>query len=96
MNRTTRPFTRLAALATIVVGLVLVTAGQAMALRPDPSPADPGGLSDGPTRASVLLVTDSSISALQWSLFVAAVIGALLLGAALTHLAQRRRRQPVH
>jgi ABC-type cobalamin transport system permease subunit len=93
MNHTTRPFTRLAALATIVVALVLVTAGQAAAMRPDPAPADPGSVYDGPSRASVLLVTDSSVSVLQWVLFVAAVVGALLVGAGLTHVAHRRRAQ---
>lgn len=96
MNRTTHPLTRLAALATIVMALVIVTAGQAAAMRPDPAPADPGGVYHGPSRASVQLVTDNSVSALQWVLFVAAVTGALLIGAGLMHLAHRQRAQLAH
>jgi hypothetical protein len=96
MNRTSHPFTRLAALATVALMIVLVTAGQASAMRPDPAPADPGVGSQAPARASVLVVTDSSISVLQWVLFAAAVIGGLLLGAALMHLSQRHRAQLAH
>jgi ABC-type cobalamin transport system permease subunit len=96
MNRTIHPVTRLATLATIVMALVLVTAGRAAAMRPDPAPADPGGAYDGPSRASVVLVPDNSVSILQWVLFVAAVTGALLIGAGLMHLAQRRRTQLAH
>jgi hypothetical protein len=96
MNRTTRPFTRLTALATIVVALLLVTAGQASAMRPDPAPADPGVVYDGPSRASALLVTDSSVSVLQWVLFAAAVTCALVIGAGMTHLAHRKRAQLAH
>jgi hypothetical protein len=97
MNRTTHPFTRLAALVTTVATLVLVTAGQASAMRPpDPAPGDPGRGYDGPSRTSVQLVTDSSISVLQWVLFVAAVTAALLVGAGLMHLAHRQRAQVAH
>ena len=96
MNRTPHPFTRLAALATIALALVLVTAGQAVAMRPEPGPIDPEGPYQGAARESVNLVTNSSVSVLQWVLFAAAVIGALLIGAALTHLAQRHRAQLAH
>jgi hypothetical protein len=96
MNRKSHPFTRLTALATIALALVLVTAGQAAAMRPDPAPADPGVGYKGPSRASVLVVTNSSVSVLQWVLFAVAVIGGLLVGAALMHLSQRHRAQLAH
>lgn len=96
MNRTTHPFTRLTALATIALTLVLVTAGQAAATRPDPAPSDSEGLYKGLSGASELVVMNSSVSALQWGLFAVAVIGGLLVGAALMHLAQRHRAQLAH
>lgn len=96
MNRTTHPFTRLAALATAVMVMVLVTAGQAAAMRPDPAPGDQGGVHHAPSRGSVDLGTTNSISVLQWVLFVAAVAGALLIGAGLAHLAHRQRAQLAH
>ncbi len=90
MDRTTHAIVRLAVLATTVMGLVLVTAGQAAAaylILPDPGG---GGTYQGPT--PVQPATDNSAAPLQWVLFVAAVLGALAIGAALTHLAQGRRR----
>jgi uncharacterized protein YdeI (BOF family) len=91
MNRKIRPFTRLTSLATIALTLVLVTAGHAAAMRPDPAPTDPAGGYKGPSGASELVVTNSSVSALQWVLFAVALIGALLVGAALMRLSQRHR-----
>lgn len=96
MNRTTHPFIRLAVLATTVLGLVLVTAGHAAAINPRPDPGGPGGVYEGPGTSSVQPVTDSSVGALQWVLFAAAVLGALAIGAALLHLVQRHRRQLAH
>lgn len=93
MNHTRRHLTTLSTLAATILGLVLVTAGQAAAMRPEPGPTGPVGAGQTSGAPSALPVTDSSISALQWVLFVAVVLGALLVGAALTHLAQRRRIQ---
>jgi hypothetical protein len=45
------------------------------------------------TTTPVQPVTDNSVGALQWVLFVAAVLGAFAIGAALMHLAQRRRAE---
>jgi len=85
---------RLVGLATSIVGLVVFTASRAAAMQPDPGPGNAGTVHDGSGTPSVLRVSDNSVSVLQWVLFVAVVIGALVLGAALTHLAQRRRLQP--
>jgi hypothetical protein len=95
MNRTTRLFTLVAALPTTVMALVLLTAGQAVAIRPKPGPHGGEGIHEGPSDPSALLV-EGSVSALQWVLFAAAVIAALLVGAALMHLAQRHRVQLAH
>jgi len=46
------------------------------------SPVGPGSVYNGATRSSGVLVTHDSISAVQWALFVAALVGALLVGAA--------------
>lgn len=96
MNRTTRYLTRLTGLAATILGLVLVTAAQASAMRPDPGPGGPASRYQGSDTPSVLRVTDSSVSAQQWVLIAAAVIGALLIGAALMRLAQRHHAQPAH
>ena len=97
MNRRIHPLSRLLALATTILGLVLVTASRAAAMRPDPpAPADPGSVHERLGTTSVLRVTDSSIDALQWALFAAAVVGALLIGAACMHLAERHRAQLAH
>lgn len=93
MNRMSHPFTRLAALATIVLTVLLLTAGRAAAMRPDPAPSGSDGLYEGFSRTSELVVTNSSVSSLQWVLFAAAVIAGLLVGAASMHLAQQRRTQ---
>jgi ABC-type cobalamin transport system permease subunit len=93
MNHLTRHLTRLAGLAATILGLVLVTSGHAAAMQPEPGPAGPDSVGQGSGTPSALGVTDSSISVLQWVLFAAVVIGALMIGAALTHLAQRRRVQ---
>jgi hypothetical protein len=92
MNRTTHPLTRLAVLATIALGLVLVTAGQAAA-KSLPDPGGAGGGSQAPTPTPVQTVADNSVSSLQWVLLVTAVLGALAIGAALMHLAQGRRAE---
>lgn len=96
MNRTTRHLTRLTGLAFAMVALVLATAGQASAMRPEPTPAGPDSGPHGLVTSSVLRVTDSSVSALQWALFAAAVVAAFAIGAALMHLAQRRHVQFAH
>lgn len=95
MIRRTHPFTgRVAALAATVLAVVLFTAGQASAMRPDP--ADPGVGYKGPSRASMLVVTNNSLSVLEWVFFAAAVIGGLVLGAVLMNLSQRHRVQLAH
>lgn len=96
MNRTTRHLTRIVGLAVTMLALVVVTAGQASAMRPEPVPADPDSGYRGAGTQSVLRVTDSSVSALQWVLLAAVVVAALAIGAALMHLAQRRRTQFAH
>ena len=92
MKRTTHRLTRLAVLATTAPCLALVTAGQAAAVNL-PDPGGPSGVGQGPTPTLVQTVTDNSISALQWVQFVAAVLSALAIGAALMHLAHRRRAE---
>lgn len=98
MNHTTHPLARLAALATTVLGLVLVSAGHAAARNLPGDPSGPGGTYDGPGTASVQppTLTDGSMSALQWVLFAAAVLAALVIGAALTHIAERHRVAIAH
>jgi hypothetical protein len=96
MNRARRHLTQLTALAATILGLVLITAGQASAKRPEPELTGPVGAGQAPAAPSTLPATDSSISLLQWVLFVAVVLGALLVGVALTHLVARRRIQPAH
>ncbi|MGH3444270.1 MAG: hypothetical protein ACRDPB_02735 [Nocardioidaceae bacterium] len=91
MNRTSHRFARLAALATMVLGLVLVTVGPAAA-RILPDPSGPGDVPGGRSTASVQQVTDSSVSPLPWVLFAVAVLGALVIGAAL----MRHRGQLAH
>jgi hypothetical protein len=96
MFRKTRPFTRIAVLASTVLGLLFVTAGQAAAIYPRPEPSGTGSAYDGPGTAQVQTVTDNSVSAMQWVLFTAAILGAIAIGAALMHLVQRRRVQLAH
>lgn len=93
MNRKSRHLTRLSGLVATILGMVFFTASQAAAMRPDPQPSGPSTVSDGSSTQSVLRVTENSISVLQWVLFAVAVIAALLVGAALAHLAQQRRIQ---
>jgi hypothetical protein len=96
MNRTKLLFTRLAAVATVVLGLALVAAGQASAMPPPPDPGGSGGVPQGPSPAPVQQITDNSISALQWVLVAAALVSALAIGAALMRQVQRHRRQLAH
>lgn len=92
MNRTTVLFTRLAALATVAVGLLFVTAGQAAAqLLRVPGPDGAGTVHHTSTPAPAGPISDASVSVLQWTIVAVAVVGALVIGAALMHLAQRRR-----
>ena len=93
MNSTSRHVTRLSGLVASIVGMVFFTASQAAAMRPDPEPSGPTTVPGGSGTPSVLRVTENSISVVQWVLFTVAVVAALLIGAALTHLAQRRRIQ---
>jgi hypothetical protein len=97
MNRRSHLFIRLAAVATTVVSLVLVTVGRATALRP---PADTGSapgsgyemLIPPPVQPNV---TDNSDRTVQWALLAAAVLGALAIVAIVTEVLRRRRwRQP--
>jgi len=96
MNSKSRHLTRLTGLVATIVGTVFFTASQAAAMRPDPGPAGSNSASEGSGTRSVLRVTENSVSVLQWVLFAVAVIAALLIGAALTHVAQRRRIQLAH
>lgn len=91
MNRTTHLFTRLVALATVGVSLLLITAGQAAAQLLPPGPDGTSAVHDGVTQAPAGPIVDASVSVLQWTLFALAVLGALVVGAALMHVAQRRR-----
>jgi hypothetical protein len=94
MNRTTHSFTRLAALATTALALLLVTAGQAAALRLAPGNGGTGSVHEGPTPAPAQPIMDASVSALQWTLFAVVVLCALVIGAVLMNLAQRHRGAP--
>lgn len=96
MNSKSRHLARLSRLVAAIVGMVFFTASQATAMRPDPEPVGPTSASGGSGTQSVLRVTENSVSVLQWVLFAVVVIAALLIGAALTHLAQRRRIQLAH
>jgi hypothetical protein len=96
MNSTSRHLTRLSGLVATIIGMIFFTASQAAAMRPDPGPAGSNSVSESPGTQSVLRVTENSVSVLQWVLFAVVVIAALLIGAALTHLAQRRRTQLAH
>lgn len=88
----TQPFTRrVAALAAIAMAVVLFTAGQASAMRLPPNPADPGAGYKRAGGASTLLVTNNSLSVLEWVLFAACVLGGLVVGATLMNLSQRHR-----
>lgn len=91
MNRTTHHVTRLAALATTVLGLLVVTTGRALAQNPVPGPGGTGSPHDAPVPAPAQPIVEASISVLQWTLFATAVVAALVIGAALMNLAQRRR-----
>ena len=99
MNRTTRPFTRLAVLATTVLGLVLATASQATAqicvdpsnARPRPCPTTSDRVYHGSSTTPIRQVTDNSTSTLQWVLLAAAVLAAIAIAAVLMRLVQRHR-----
>jgi ABC-type cobalamin transport system permease subunit len=96
MNRSIFPFRNLAPLVITVLGMVLVTAAQAVASQPPPGRGERTGTYHGPSTASVHHVTQSPVSSPSWLLFAAAVVTAVVLGAALMHLARRRRIQLVH
>jgi len=96
MFRNNRSFARLAALATIALAVVLATAGQAAAMRPEPGPTGPGSVYTAATHPSAVLVTHNSLSVLQWMLFAAALVVALVAGVVLARIAQRRSLQPTH
>lgn len=94
MNRTTHLFTRLVALATVGVATLFVTAGHAAA-RVVPLPEVPGPEGPGPVHGATPTpagpIVHASISGLQWTLFAIALLGALVIGAGLMHVAQRPR-----
>jgi hypothetical protein len=90
MIRTTHPFTRLVELATVALGLLFVAAGQASAQIPLPGPDGTGSVHEASTPAPAGPSVHASISFVQWTMFAAAVLAALMIGAALMHLAQRR------
>ena len=103
MNRTSHLFVRLAVLATTVVGLVLVTSGQATArtcVVPSdasltPCPIRSGDRYAGSSVMPVQQASDNSDRTLHWVLFAAAVLGALAIVAVVADLLARRRwRQP--
>lgn len=96
MNRTSRQFTRLAVFAATILGLVLATAAQSSAMRPDPGPTGPDSGIQAAGASPVIHITESSVSAVLWVLFAVAVIGALLLGAAMMQVVQRRRARLAH
>jgi|tagenome__1003787_1003787.scaffolds.fasta_scaffold20904630_4 formate/nitrite transporter FocA (FNT family) len=100
MNRTIFPFRNLAPLVITVlgtvIGTVLLTAAQAAASQPPPGRGERTGTYHGPSAASVHHMTESPVSAQSWVLFAAGILAALLVGAALMHLAQRRRAQLAH
>jgi hypothetical protein len=83
--------TRVAAVATTVLGLILVTAGTAAAMYPPPpDPVGQPAANQPPTLTRVQTVVDGSPSTLQLVVFVATIVAALAAGAALMHLLERR------
>lgn len=102
MNRRNHLFSRLAVAGTIVVGLLLITAGQATAqVCVDPQTRSTrlclrsGDGHDGSSATPVQQVTSNSDRALQWVLFAAAVLSALAIVAVVADVLVRRRwRQP--
>jgi hypothetical protein len=96
MNNKSRHLTRLSGIVATIVGMVLFTASQAAAMRPDPGTPGSTCVSEGSGTQSVLRVSENAVSVLQWVLFAVVVIAALLIGAALTHLSQRRRIRLAH
>jgi hypothetical protein len=85
--------TRVTAVATTVLGLILGIAGRAAAMYPPPP--DPVGRpapNQTPTSTPALTVVDGSPTTLQWVVFVAMIVVALAAGAALMHLVNRRAR----
>lgn len=101
MNRRNHLFSRLAVAGTSVVGLLLITAGQATARvcvaqtrSPRLCPRSGDGY-DGFSATPVQQVTSNSDRALQWVLFAAAVFSALAIVAVVADVLVRRRwRQP--
>lgn len=82
--------TRVAAVATTVLGLILVTAGKAAAMYP---PSDPVGRPAPKHTAAVTpvqTVVYGSNGPLLWVVFVATAVVALAVGAALMHLVEHR------
>ena len=102
MNHRNHLFSRLAVVGASVVGLFLITAGQATArICVDPQTRSPRLCSrsgDGYDRSSatpVQQVTSNSDRTLQWVLFAAAVLSALAIVAVVADVLVRRRwRQP--
>ncbi|MFD4328370.1 hypothetical protein ACFWQC_27305 [Nocardioides sp. NPDC058538] len=91
MNCLTRPFARLAASIATALGILLVVAGQAAAKYPDPQTGGAGDVPPTPGTAPAQPVTDTAVSALQWSLLALAVLAALVIGAAIATAVQRHR-----
>jgi hypothetical protein len=96
MNRTVFPFRNLAPLLTTVLGIVLLTAAQASASQPPPGRGEMSGTQHRRVTGSMHDVTNSAPTAHAWVLFSAGVLAALVVGAVLMQLAQRRRAQPAH
>ena len=96
MNSKSRHLTRLFGLVTTILGTLVFTASRAAAVLPGPAPAAPKGGPEGSGTQPVLRISENSVSVLQWVIFTLVVVAALLIGAALTNLAQRRRTQMAH
>lgn len=102
MNRRSHLFSRLAVVGASVVGLLLITAGQAtarvcvypQARSPRLCPGSGDGY-DASRTTPVQQVTSNSDRTLQWVLFAAAVLSALAIVAVVADVLVRRRwRQP--
>ena len=104
MNSSIFPFRNPAPLVITVIGtvigtvmcMVLGTAAQAAANQPPPGRGERSGTYHGPSTPPVHHLVASPVSTPSWLLFAAAVLAAVVLGAALMHLAQRRRAQLAH
>jgi hypothetical protein len=82
--------TRLTAITTAVLGVLLVTAGQALALNPPPDQGHGAPTRHVPTMATAHVASTGWDNPIQWVVLAAALLVAAAVGAGLMRLADRR------